>query len=104
MCHDVWFVKVAGHVLQCVWSVRFAGHGHNVCAALLEQLNNLRRASPASSGFASPPPPEITPLTRQQLQQAMIHIIRVSTAVVCVSNELGKYHRCVVIFTGTTDV
>ena len=52
-------------------------------AALLEQLNNLRRTSPASSGFASPPPPEITPLTRQQLQQAMIHIIRVSIAVLC---------------------
>ena len=40
----------------------------------------------------------------QGLQQATTHIILVSTAVVCVSNALGKYHRCGVIFTGTTDV
>ncbi|KAL8612732.1 hypothetical protein ACOMHN_033731 [Nucella lapillus] len=45
-------------------------------AALLEKLNNLRRGSPSSSTFASPPPPEVTPLTKQQLQQALIHIIR----------------------------
>ncbi|XP_076469032.1 mRNA-decapping enzyme 1A-like [Babylonia areolata] len=45
-------------------------------AALLEQLNNLRRHSPASSSVVSPPPPEVSPLTKQQLQQALIHILR----------------------------
>ncbi|KAK7102503.1 mRNA-decapping enzyme 1B-like isoform X2 [Littorina saxatilis] len=45
-------------------------------AALLEQLGNLQRGSQGSPGLASPPPPDISPLTRQQLQQAMIHIIR----------------------------
>lgn len=41
--------------------------------ALLEQL---RLVSSTSPGFTSPPPPEMTPLTRQQLQQAIIHVLR----------------------------